>query len=104
MILNIFFLEESDSIALFFFLNGYIEEIIENIVDARVGLPVTIDDWFEWLRDEVVGMTTEEEEVIRSNFECIRFLFIFFYFWFFNNFLSFFFSPLTFFLFFDFCF
>ena len=44
---------------------------MEIIVNARGGLPVTMDDWFDWLRDEVVGigMTREEEEVIRSNFE-----------------------------------
>jgi hypothetical protein len=44
---------------------------MENIVNARGGLPVPMDDWFDWLRDEVVGigMTREEEIVIRSNFE-----------------------------------
>ncbi len=72
--------------------NGYIEEIIEEnpemetIVNERGGLPVTMDDWFDWLRDEVVGigMTAEEEEVIRSNFELISFLVYFFiFFWFF---------------------
>ncbi len=47
---KIFFLEEHDSVALFFFLNGYIEEIIEEnqemetIVNARGGLPVKMDD------------------------------------------------------------
>ncbi len=54
------------------------------IVNARGGLPVTIDDWFDWLRDEEVGigMTREEEEVIRSNFELISF-FVYFviFFW-----------------------
>jgi hypothetical protein len=87
-----FFLEASDPVALYFFLNGYIEEIIEEnpemetIVNERGGLPVTMDDWFDWLRDEVVGigMTAEEEEVIRSNFELISFLVYFFiFFWFF---------------------
>ena len=82
----------SDAVALYFFLNGYIEEIIEenpemeSIVNERGGLPVTMDDWFDWLRDEVVGigMTAEEEEVIRSNFELISFLVYFFiFFWFF---------------------
>jgi hypothetical protein len=83
VILNIFFfcLEGSDPVALYFFLNGYIVEIIEEnpemetIVNARGGLPVTMDDWFDWLRDEVVGigMTAEAEIVIRSNFELISF-------------------------------
>jgi hypothetical protein len=86
VILNsFFFLEKSDSVALYFFLHGYIEEIIEenpemeNIVNARSGLPVTMDDWSDWLRDEVVGigMTREEEIFIRSNFELISF-FVFF--------------------------
>jgi hypothetical protein len=75
------------------FLNGYIEEIIEknpemeNIVNARDGLPVTMDDWFDWLREKVVGigMTAEEEEVIRSNFELtsffVYFLIFFWLFW-----------------------
>jgi hypothetical protein len=46
---------------------------MENIVNDRGGLPVTMDDWFDWLRDEVVGigMTAGEEEVIRSNLELI---------------------------------
>ena len=84
--------------ALYFFLNGYIEEIIEEnpemetIVNIRGGLPVTMDDWFDWLRDEVVGigMTAEEEEVIRSNFELISFfvyfLIFFWLFWFVSSF------------------
>ncbi len=59
---------------------------METIVNARGGLPVTMDDWFDWLCDEVVGigMTAEEEEVIRSNFELISF-FVYFliFFWFF---------------------
>jgi hypothetical protein len=52
---------------------------MENIVNARDGLPVTMDDWFDWLRKKVVGigMTAEQEEVIRSNFEFTRF-FIYF--------------------------
>jgi hypothetical protein len=52
---------------------------MENIVNARDGLPVTMDDWFDWLRKKVVGigMTAEEEEVIRSNFEFTSF-FIYF--------------------------
>ena len=95
-----FFLEEHDSVALYFFLNGYIEEIIEenpemeNIVNSRGGLPVTMDDWFDWLRDEVVGigMTAEEEEVIRSNFELISFfvyfLIFFWLFWLVSSFFS----------------
>jgi hypothetical protein len=91
-------------VALYFFLNGYIEEIIEEnpemetIVNERGGLPVTMDDWFDWLRDEVVGigMTAEEEEVIRSNFELISFL-VFLVFLF--NFFFFFFSLLIFFVF-----
>jgi hypothetical protein len=97
-----FFLEASDPVALYFFLNGYIEEIIEenpemeNIVNARGGLPVTMDDWFDWLRDEVVGigMTAEEEEVIRSNFELISFLVYFFIFFWFIFLISSFFSSL----------
>ena len=103
MILNsFFFLEKSDSVALYFFLHGYIEERIEanpemeNIVDAPGGLPVTMDDWFDWLRDEVVGigMTREEEEVIRSNFELISFLVYFFIFFCFFLLISSFFSSL----------
>jgi hypothetical protein len=76
---------------------------MENIVNARGGLPVTMDDWFDWLRDEVVGigMTAEEEEVIRSNFGLISF-FVYFLiflwlFWLFTSF--FFFSLLIFFVF-----
>jgi hypothetical protein len=48
---------------------------MENIVNASGGLPVTMDDWFDWFRDEAVGigMTAEEEEVIRSNFVLISF-------------------------------
>jgi len=71
---------------------------METIVNARGGLPVTMDDWFDWLRDEVVGigMTAEEEEVIRSNFELISFL-VFLVFLF--NFFFFFFSLLIFFVF-----
>jgi hypothetical protein len=74
VILNfVFFLEEHDSVALYFFFNGYIEEIIEenpemgNIVEEHGGLPVIMDDWFDWLRDAVVGtgMTREEEIVIQ---------------------------------------
>ena len=109
MILNFFFfLEEHDSVALFFFLNGYIEEIIEEnpemetIVNARGGLPVTMDDWYDWLRDEVVGigMTAEEEEVIRSNFELISYcLFFDFFLVFLFNFFFFFFSLFIFFVF-----
>ena len=111
MILNFFFfLEEHDSVALFFFLNGYIEEIIEEnpemetIVNARGGLPVTMDDWYDWLRDEVVGigMTAEEEEVIRSNFELISFFVYFLIFFWFFCLISSFFSSL--FLFFSFLF
>ncbi len=83
-----FFLEESDSVALYFFLNGYIKEIIEEnpemeqIVEKHGGLLVTMDDWFDWLRDEVVGIgiTREEEIVIRSNFELISFFIYFFIF------------------------
>jgi hypothetical protein len=58
---------------------------MENIVNARGGLPVRMDDWFDWLRDEVVGigMTAEEKEVIRSNFELISFfVFVIIYFFF----------------------
>jgi hypothetical protein len=59
---------------------------MENIVEEHGGLQVTMDDWFDWLRDEVVGigMTREEEMVIRSNFELISF-FVYFLilFWFF---------------------
>ncbi len=96
-----FFLSEgSDPVALYFFLSGYIEEIIEEnpemeiIVNARGGLPVTMDDWFDWLRDEVVGigMTAEEEQVIRSNFELIsffvNFLIFFWLFWLVSSFFS----------------
>ncbi len=49
-----FFLEGSDPVALYFFLNGYIEEIkeenpeMETIVNARGGFPVTMDYWFDW--------------------------------------------------------
>jgi hypothetical protein len=68
-------------VALYFFLNGFFEEIteenpeMETIVNARGGLPVTMDDWFDLLRDEEVGigMTREVEVVIRSNFELISF-------------------------------
>jgi hypothetical protein len=72
-------------------LEKFIEEIIEEnpemeqIVQARGGLSVTMDDWFDWLRDEVVGNgMTGEEEVIRSNFELNSF-FVYFliFFWFF---------------------
>ena len=80
---------------------------METIVNARGGLPVTMDDWFDWLRDEIVGigMTAEEEIVIQSNFELISF-FVYFliFFWFFClissffsfNFFFFFFSLLIF--------
>ena len=80
--------------------NGYIEEIIEeisemeNIVNDRGGLPVTMDDWFDWLRDEVdgIGMTAGEEEVIRSNFELVSFfvyfLIFFWLFWLVSSFFS----------------
>ena len=86
-----FLSEGSDPVALYFFLNGYIEEIIEENPEMEIivrgGLPVTMDDWFDWLRDEVVGigMTAEEEEVIRSNFELISF-FVYFliFFWLFG--------------------
>jgi hypothetical protein len=75
---------------------------MENIVNALGGLPVTMDDWFDWLRDEVVGigMTREEEKVIRSNFELIS-LFVYFLIFlvFLFNFLFFFFSLLIFFVF-----
>jgi hypothetical protein len=60
---------------------------MENIVNGRGRLPVIMDDWFDWLRDEVVGigMTAEEEEVIRSNFELtsffVYFLIFFWSFW-----------------------
>jgi hypothetical protein len=59
---------------------------MEQIVQARCELSVTMDDWFDMLRDEVVGngMTGEEEEVIRSNFELNSFFVYFFiFFWFF---------------------
>ena len=67
---------------------------MENIVGVHGGLPVTMDDWFDWLRDEVVGivMTREEEEVIRSNYELIRFfvyfLIVFWFFWLISSFFS----------------
>jgi hypothetical protein len=37
----------------------------ENTMEELTQL-VTMDDWFDWLRDGVIGigMTTEEEEVI----------------------------------------
>jgi hypothetical protein len=52
---------------------------MEQIVEEHGGLPVTMEDWFDWLRDEVVGIeiTREEEIVIRSNFELISFFFYF---------------------------
>jgi hypothetical protein len=55
-----FFLEESDSVALYFFLHGYIEEIIEenpemeNIVNARGGLPV-----FSTFRSKLLNFRAE---------------------------------------------
>jgi hypothetical protein len=35
-----------------------------------------LEDWFDWLRDDIngIGMTAEEEAVIRANFPLIRFL------------------------------
>jgi hypothetical protein len=52
---------------------------MEQIVEEHGGLPVTMDDWFDWLRDEAVGIeiTREEEIVIRSNFELISCFFFF---------------------------
>jgi hypothetical protein len=34
-----------------------------------------LEDWFDWLRDDIngIGMTAEEEAVIRANFPLIRF-------------------------------
>jgi hypothetical protein len=55
-----FFLEESDSVALYFFLHGYIEEIIEEnpemekIVNARGGLPV-----FSTFRSKLLNFRAE---------------------------------------------
>jgi hypothetical protein len=75
--LNIlFFLEEFDSVTLYFSFKGYIEEIkeenpeMEQIVEEHGGL--TLDDWFVWM-----GISVEEEAVIRSNFTIIR-LFVYF--------------------------
>jgi hypothetical protein len=65
---------------------------MEQIVQARCGLSVTMDDWFDWLRDEVVGNgMTGEEEVIRSNFELNSFFvyFLIFFCFFFVNFIFF---------------
>jgi hypothetical protein len=64
-----FFLEESDSVALYFFLNGYIEEIIEEnpemeqIVEEHGGLPVTMDDLSDWLRDEVFFHSKKQAKI-----------------------------------------
>ena len=55
-----FFVEGSDPVALFFFLNGYIEEIIEEnpemekIVNARGGLPV-----FSTFRSKLLNFRAE---------------------------------------------
>jgi hypothetical protein len=48
--------------------------------EEQNGLPVTMDDWFVWM-----GMSVEEEAVIRSNLTIIRFFVYFLIFlWFFK--------------------
>ncbi len=70
--------------ALYFFINGHLEEMIDDDNDDDDTVNVehggfTMDDWFVWM-----GLSVEEEAVIRSNFTIIRFFVYFlFFFWFF---------------------
>ena len=62
---------------------------MNEVNEEQGGLPVTMDDWFVWM-----GMSDEEEAVIRSNFTIIRFFVYFLIFLWFFKLISSFFSSL----------
>jgi hypothetical protein len=62
---------------------------VNEVNEEQGGLPVTMDAWFVWM-----GMSDEEEAVIRSNFTIIRFFVYFLIFLWFFKLISSFFSSL----------